>query len=273
MWSVGMNSSHFKVFFETYFNYAYEKLKFSDAACVRQQIATSYECNQDDIECFFLFTKVINFKEIQRYGFYRTKNSDFYIPFFAHCAEPSITPHVELLFNYNMDNSVFDCQHIPLKKEKTAEFCALVLDNIQPLTKKMFQSSDLFTLTEPLKRTLIYFDFDFSYYTVEIENKGFNFNEVFSVRYKKDLTAYNVAIGSDLCLDFLSLQYEIGYYIDKELEKLSLQCDHITRFKKDEMLKQSFSGLTAFGCFDYTTINELDALVKEYRKVEEMYTI
>lgn len=39
------------------------------------------------------------------------------------------------------------------------------------------------------------------------------------------------------------------------------------------MLKQSFSGLTAFGCFDYTTINELDALVKEYRKVEEMYTI
>ena len=39
------------------------------------------------------------------------------------------------------------------------------------------------------------------------------------------------------------------------------------------MLQQSFSGISAFEGFEYTNINELDALVKEFRKVEKMYVI
>lgn len=271
-----MCRSHFKHFFETYFNYPYEKLEFEiwESDSVRKMIANSYECTPDDVDCFYFFSKVLNCKEIQYYGFYRIKESDFYIPFFAHYTESIVTPHVELCFNYNMDNSVFDCKYVPLKKEKTLEFYSLIMDNIQPFTKKILHSSGLFTLTDPFKRSHLYFDFDFSCYTLEVQNKGFNFNELFSVRYKKDMPVYNtITEKTDIFLDLLSCRYEIGYYIEKKFEHLVVDSRDVRKFIKDEMLKQSFSGLTAFGCFDYTTINELDALVKEYRKVEKMYLI
>lgn len=269
-----MRRSHFKYFFETYFKYPYENLEFSEADCVRKEIASSYECTPDDVDCFFLFTKVLSCKEIQHYGFYRIKESDFYVPFFSHCTESLVTSHVELLFNYNMDNSVFDCKYVALKKEKTLEFYSLIIENIQPFTKKILQSSGLLTLTDPFKRSHVYFDFDFSCYTLEVQNKGFNFNELFSVRYKKDMPFYNtITKKTDTFIDFIIFNYEIGYYIDKKFEHLVINSRDVLKFTKDEMLQQSFSGISAFEGFEYTNINELDALVKEFRKVEKMYVI
>ena len=271
-----MRRSHFKYFFETYFKYPYEKLEFEiwESDSVRKMIANSYECPPDDVDCFYFFTKVLNCKEIQYYGFYRIKESDFYIPFFAHWTESIVTPHVEIIFNYNMANSVFDCKHIPLRNEKTLEFYSLIMDNIQPFTKKILQSSGLFTLTEPFKRSLVYFDFDFSRYTLEVENKGFNFNETFTVRYRKDNPVYNTNTGKpDVFIDFISCRYEIGYYVAKKFEQLVVDSTDVLKFTKAEMLHQSFSGMDSFEGFEYTNINELDALVKEFRKVEKMYLI
>lgn len=267
-----MRRSHFKYFFETYFNYPYEILESWDAASVRKEIAISYECEPDDVDCFFIFSKGLTYryKEIQHYGFYRIKDSDFYIPFFAHCTPSLVTAHVELKFNYDVNNSVFDCRHIPLKKEKTREFYELIMENIQPLIKRILNESGLLVLNESFKRSTIYFDFDFSYFTLEVAHKGHNFNESFSITYKNNM-------DNDVTDAFFHCCYYLRYCINKKLENLLVNSSNINLYKllfnKDEMLKQSFNGLTDFGCFDYSTINELDKLVKEYRKVEKMYMI
>jgi hypothetical protein len=267
-----MRRSHFKYFFETYFNYPYEILESWDAASVRKEIAISYECEPDDVDCFFIFSKGLTYryKEIQHYGFYRIKDSDFYMPFFAICTPSLVTAHVELKFNYDVNNSVFDCRHIPLKKEKTREFYELIMENIQPLIKKILNESGLLVLNESFRKSSIYFDFDFSYFKLEVAHKGHNFNESFEITYKNNM-------DNDVTDAFFYCRYYLRYCINKKLENLLVSSSNINLynllFNKDEMLKQSFRGLTDFGCFDYSTINELDKLVKEYRKVEKMYMI
>lgn len=265
-----MQRSYFKKFFETYFNYPYEKLKFREADCVRQEIATSYECQLDDVECFFLFSKLLHYlvKEQKHYGFYRIKGSDIYIPFYAHVSSTLITAHVELQFNYNINNSVFDCCHVPLKKEKTVDFYYLVMDNLQPAIKKILNESDLMVLTEKFKKSSIYFDFDIYYLTLDVAHRGYNFNESFKITTK---------LGNDSSYSFFHGQYYLQYCLDKKVEVLSLTSSNINPnnllFSKDEMLRQSFNGINNFGCFEYTTINDLDLVVQQYRQVEKMYTI
>lgn len=271
-----MERSHFKQFFEMYFNYPYEKLKFREADCVRQEIATSYECHPDDVECFFLFSKLIHYlvKEQQHYGFYRIKGSDFYIPFYAHASSTLITAHVDLKFNYNINNSVFDCYHVPLKKEKTVEFYYLIMENLQPAIKKIINNSDLFTLNLTLKKTAIYFDFDLTCHTLEVTNRCFNFSEFFSIKHscKMEPNISNV---------FVDFRYDLSYCIDKRSDFLTIiskptkstNYEIVTVLDKSEMFRQSFQGITDFGVLDYTTIYELAELVKEYRQVEKMYTI
>lgn len=268
-----MQRSHFKKFFETYFNYPYEKLKFREADCVRQEIATSYECQPDDVECFFLFSNLLHYlvKEQKHYGFYRIKGSDIYIPFYAHASSTLITAHVELQFNYNINNSVFDCCHVPLKKEKTVEFYYLVMDNLQPAIKKIINDSDLFTLNLTLKKTAIYFDFDLTCHTLEVTNRCLNFSEFFSIRHNCKMEPHM----TNVTVDF---RYDLSYRIDKRSDFLTViskpnKYDVITDFNKSEMFKQSFQGITDFGVLEYTTIDELAKLVKEYRQVEKMYTI
>jgi hypothetical protein len=267
-----MRRSHFKHFFETYFNYPYEKLELWDADCVRKEIATSYECTLDEVDCFFLFSNPLTYryKEIQHYGFYRIKNSDFYVPFFAHCSPSLVTAHVEMKFNYDINNSVFDFRHVPLKKERTREFYELTMENIQPFIRNILSRSGLLVLDEQFKKSSIYFDFDFSYFTLEVAHRGHNFNESFAITYKNNL-------DNDVTDAFFHCRYYLRYCLNKKVENLQVSSSNINLnnllFNKDEMLHQSFSGMNDFGCFEYTTIDELDTLVKEYRKVEKMYII
>lgn len=271
-----MKRSHFKYFFETYFNYPFEKLDIWTASdAVHQEISSSYDCSMSEVDCFFMFTKMLNQKEIQHYGFYRVKDSDFYMPFFTYCSKERIVCHVELSFNYDIHNSVFDCKHIPLKKEKTAEFYGLIMDNLQPNIKKILNDSNIFTLTESFKKSFIYFDFDMSCYTIEVTNRGRNFNEYFQIKWKiGDL--FN---GIRVIDPTITCHYHLQYVVDKKVDKLMMTdisnfiCGLNFNFNKEELLRQSFSGMTGFVDFDYTTIDELSSLVKEYRQVESMYAI
>jgi len=270
-----MKRSHFRYFFETYFNYPYEKLDIWTAGdAVHEEIATSYECSMYDVDCFFLFTRMMSGKEIQHYGFYRIKDSDFYMPFFTYCSKETIVCHVELAFNYDINNSVFDCKHIPLKKEKTDEFYSFIMDNLQPLTKKILKDSNIFTLTESFKKSFIYFDFDMSCYTIEVTNRGKNFNEFFSIKWKiGDLIDNKIRVFDPSA----SCHYHLKYTVDKKIDQLimtdSSNSIDALNFNKDELLMQSFSGMTGFVDFNYSTIDGLASLVQEYRQVESMYSI
>ena len=280
-----MDRSHFKNFFERYFNYPYEKLEFKDADCVRKEISASYECQPDEVECFFLFSKMIHYcvKEIMHYGFYRIKGSDFYIPFYAHASATLITSHVALEFNYDINNSVFDCCHIPLKKEKTVEFYYLIIDNLQPAIKKTLDESNLFTIELTLKKSTIYFDFDLTCHTLEVNNRCGNFSEFFSIKHNCQMEARfsirnKCEMPSVMTNIKINSSYHLNYCFDKRMDSLSLNISHcefssIRLFEKAELFKQSFRGIKNFGSLEYTNISELDALVKEYRIVEKMYLI
>lgn len=134
-----MDKLDFKNFYDTYFNYPYEKLnflEFDDLVRIQRQIACSYGCRADDVECILLFKNVLpivkhddgygGFLEdrydLQFYGFYRIKQADFYIPFNVCIEHRYVLPLIEMDFNLLINNSVFDLIHFPLKKEKTTEF-------------------------------------------------------------------------------------------------------------------------------------------------------
>lgn len=263
-----MNRSHFKSFFENYFNYPYEKLKFQNADIIKKELAYFYKCPLSQVDCFFLFTKIIKGHEVELYGFYRINKSDFYIPFFIHCNDYLVTAHVNLLFNYSINNSVFDCDHVPLKKEKTSEFYQQCLKAICPEIKELIFNSDLNTLVSTVLKSIISFSFDLYSYTLEIFNKGKNFNESFYLNRKSKNDYIRNSFEEQNCY-----RYELNYYVNNIKEALSLDTDNPLNFNKYKMLEQSFSGMTDFGDFYYNTIDELDSLVKGYRQLEKMYVI
>jgi len=261
-----MNRSHFKHFFETYFDYPYEKLKFQSADIIKKELSYFYKCPLRQVDCFFLFTRVMSSHEIQLYGFYRINKSNFYIPFFIHQTDFLVTPHVDLAFNYSINNSIFDCVHIPLKKEKTSEFYQRFLKEIHPDIKELIFNSGLTTLLSTVVKSFIIFNFNLSSYTLEISNKGKNFNEYFYLSKKSLLQPYEIEI-------IKCYRYELNYYLKNKKECLFLETNDPANFSKNKMLEQSFSGMSEFGDFDYTNINELNDLVEGYRQLEKMYVI
>jgi hypothetical protein len=261
-----MNRSHFKSFFENYFNYPYEKLKFQSADIIKKELAYFYRCPLNHVDCFFLFSKVVAAHELQYYGFYRIGNSECYIPFFIHQSPFFATPHVNILLDYSINNSIFDCIHVPLKKEKTSDFYNLILENLNPVINATILTSGLNCLNSSVLKTFINFDFDMLNYNLEILNKGKNFNEYFSLSKKSLPRMYDTEI-------IKCYRYELNYYVKNKKECLFLETNDPANFSKTKMLEQSFSGMTEFGDFDYTSINELNDLVEGYRQLEKMYVI
>lgn len=265
MWSVGMDRSHFKNFFETYFNYSYDKLKFKSGDIIKKELASFYRCPLNHVDCFFLFSKVISSHERQYYGFYRIGNSEFYIPFFIHQSAFLVTLHVNILLDYSINNSIFDCIHVPLKKGKISDFYNLILENLNPVINETILTSGLNCLNSSILKTFINFDFDMLDYKLEILNKGKNFNEYFYFSEKILSRTYEPIIKYYL--------YEVNYYVKKKKESLFLETNDPANFNKTKMLEQSFSGMTDFCDFNYTSINELNTLVEGYRQIEKMYVI
>jgi len=271
-----MKSLHFKSYFEQYFNYNYDKLKFYQSERVHEMVAKSYNCSMGDVECIFLHQKILpqiqtdlefqdeeeqnyEFYESQLYGFYRVHQSDFYIPFFAYLNDKYVLPRIELVFNYQINNSVFDCFHLPLKKEKTPEFYKSILANLSPMVKKAIQTSGIMVLDEPLRKSSIHIDLYLS--QIDLANKGTQFKETLSFCFG---ASYE---------DMLFFHYDLRYYINNKMEHLFVRANNMGDFNKDTFLRHSFKSIDIFCNFKYTTIDELDVLVKKYRQVEKMYTI
>lgn len=270
-----MHSLHFKTFFETYFNYPYEKLKFYESVLVQQQVANAYHCSVADVECVFVLKKnyveiqsnvrdddeipIFEFYEAKFFGFYRVFQSDFYIPFVAYINPRYVIPRIELEFNHQINNSIFDCIHMPLKKEKTVIFSKKIIDNLTVPVKTAIHSSGVMVLDEPLKKSEIYIDLYSS--LLDIKNQGYQFTELLSMCFD---ASYE---------DMLYAYYNLRYYINNHMEHLFLHVNNMVYFDKEKFLSQTFKGIDIFCDFKYKTIEELDCLVKKYRKVEEMYTI
>lgn len=271
-----MESLHFKSYFEQYFNYNYDKLKFYQSDRVHEIVAKSYNCSIADVECVFIHQKILpqiqtdleyqdeeeqtyEFYESQLYGFYRVYQSDFYIPFFAYLNEKYVLPRIELVFNYQINNSVFDCFHLPLKKEKTSEFYRAIIDNLNPMVTNAIKTSGIMVLNEPLRKSSIHIDLYLS--QVDLANKGTRFKETLSFCFG---ASYD---------DMLFFHYDLRYYINNQMEHLFVRANNMVNFNKETLLRQSFKWTDIFCDFNYSTIDELDVLVKEYRSVEKMYTI
>lgn len=266
----------FKKFYETYFNYPYDKLisyEFDDLVRIQRQIACSYDCRTDDVECILLFKKISpvikhddgyggfieDRYDLQFYGFYRINKSNFYIPFNVCIENRYVLPIVQLDLNYSINNSVFDYIHFPLKKEKTEEFYQQLIQHSPFDVSYAVFNSEIMVLAEPIRRRTIYIDFH--NHLFDLCNRGQFFNEHLTVCYK----AYN-EIG-------LYFDYELNYYLKSEREHLFIKSKKLSDFNKANFLYQSFSGVDLLCGFHYITINELDALVKRYRQIEEMYVI
>lgn len=271
-----MDNLHFKAFFEKYFNYAYEKLKFYESSRVSEVIAKSYNCLLSDVECVFVYQKILpqiqtdleyqdeeeqtyEFYESQIYGFYRVLDSEFYIPFFSYLNEKYVLPRIELVLNYQINNSVFDCFHLPIKKEKTPEFYSSIITNLNPTVTRAIETSGIMVLNEPLRRSSIHIDLYLS--QIDLANKGTRFKETLSFCFG---AAYE---------DMLFFHYDLRYYINNQMEHLFVRANNMGDFNKATFLRQSFKCTDIFCDFKYTTIDELDVLVNEYRRVEKMYTI
>jgi len=271
-----MEQLHFKNFYTTYFNYDYKKLnflEFYDLGRVQEQIACSYGCIAEDVECILLFKKISPIikhddgyggfiedrYDLQFYGFYRIHQADFYIPFNVCIEDRYVLPLIELDFNWAINNSVFDLIHFPLKKEKTTEFCNQLIKYLPVEVSDVVLNTDIMVLAEPVKRKTLFIDFH--NHLFDLVNHGKVFNEHLMLCYK----AYNK--------NGLYFNYDLNYYIKSNREHLFIRAKTLSDFNKINFLQQSFSGVDLLCGFHYSTITELDVLVKRYRQIEEMYVI
>lgn len=271
-----MGSLHFKNFFEEYFNYPYDKLNFlafNDSVRIQTQIANTYKCLPNDVECILLFKKISpiirhddgygGFLEdrydFKFYGFYRIRKSNFYVPFNVYLEERYALPFIEFDFNYDINNSVFDLIHFPLKKEKTSEFYYRIIKNLSVDINYVIFESGVMALDEPVKRRTVYIDLYSN--QVELANHGKNFNEQIMMSFNAEPENY------------LYFNYDLKYYLNNQCEHLFIYSKLIDDFNKSNFLSQSFNGVDLFCDFNYKTINELDVWVKKYREIEKMYII
>lgn len=259
-----MDIYNFKVFFEKYFDYPFDKLDFSFSDNLKSymkpltSLNDAYKVNQVS---FFIFGR-IKWSSSMYWGFFKVPNFDFYIPMYLVFSKAYNSPIITFDFNENVYKSIFDDsdKHIYLKKEKRRYFYNKIIRHLPDKYIENVVKNSVFY--EKYKNK---YNYKFSFYldferhstefkggivgksgyneTISIENSYFDDNKLkfgfsFNTFYEKPLNInfeFNAVSATDMPLhisDIYNGAFSVDIIDSTDVSKITSFQDFIFKYKE-----------------------------------------
>lgn len=253
-------NSHFKNFFEFYFDYPFEQLEFFLMNQIDIDIAKTYQLDVNDIETFFIHKKNAKNSTVNYYGFFRLKHSDFYIPVDIICIKDYYDPIIDLKFNLTTRNSIFDFKCIPLKYDKTFDYINELMKALPESISEFVSGIEkdfTFLNTSFMDNFSLYFDLKSSFLQIK-SRSNLHYNELTIAGFYDDQKR--------------RLDYSLNVKGDNELLTMFLSCINIDEFNCHHLLSQSFNNYDSLMTVDSTNFIKMRNQLIQYRKMNLIYT-